>query len=202
MEDSQQAPVEPSTVASGEKTETPAPESKKDVVAYDTYRKVLSEKKKRDEQLGELASRVEEFERREKEREEGELRQKEDFKKLLELRENELGEYRSKYEQLTEQTTNATKLTSILDNLPGKVSQKYWDKLPLDDVVIDQDSGRPDEVSVKKAIEKFVSEYPEIVQRQASSKVQPAAPKPVTEALGDSRQEMLERLAKSNLFSN
>ena len=92
------------------------------------------------------------------------------------------------------QSTNATKLQSLLENMPGKVSQKYWDKLPYNDVIVDQETGRADDMSVKKAIEKFVAEYPEIIQKQGGPNISAASPKSVTEGLADTREDMLKRM--------
>lgn len=169
----------------------------KDSVAYDTYRKVLSEKKKRDEQLREAMDRVQKFELEAKEREESELKAKEDFKKLLELRDSELGEYKNKYSTLLNQQVATAKLTNFFDNLDGKVSKKYWDKIPLDDIVIDEESGEVDSSSVQRAIELFKKEYPEVIQTQSGPKVQSVSP---TTAAVDTKDDVLSRIAKSGLF--
>lgn len=171
----------------------------KDSVAYDTYRKVLSEKKKRDEQLRELTEKLSEFQSKEKQRTEEELRKKEDYKKMLELREGELNEYKSKYEGLITQQRSVTKLTSFLDNLDGKVAKKYWDKIDLDQIVYDDETGEVDQMSVKKAIESFKAEYPEIIVKSSGPAVLHTSPKPVTGAVDD-RKAFLERIVKSGMF--
>jgi hypothetical protein len=190
-----------SQVASGSNSEGSAEGMEQDVpskdsVAYDTYRKVLAEKKKRDLEVKDLADRLSQYETTFKQREEEELRRKGELEKILTMRDQELNQTKSKLSELIEMQTNTVKLTTFLDSLGAKVPKKYWDMLPLNQIQLDE-SGEVDKGSVQKAIEYFKREYPEVIQSEAGPKVSPVSP---TTASIDSKADQIKRFASSGLF--
>lgn len=183
--------------ASGSQTESSAEgleQSPKDSVAYETYRKVLSEKKKRDSELKDALDRLNHYETAAKTRAEEELKSKDEWKKLLDIREAELLETKSKLSGLFEQQVNTAKLTTFFDALDGKVHKKYWDKIPLDQIVLDESAGEIDRASVQKAIESFKKEYPEVIMSEAGPRVSAVAP---STAAKDTKEDMYIKFAKS-----
>lgn len=146
-----------------EQSNTSASEKTDDKVAYTTYQKVLDEKKA-------LQARMDEIEREKKERIEAEAKEKNDWQKIAELREQELAEAKAK---LTEKDTalserdkrdqDTLKLHSFIGALTGKVDKKYWDYIPLEQIAVNPETGRPDETSVAKAVESFRANYPELI---------------------------------------
>jgi hypothetical protein len=184
-------------VASGSTDQSSADgleQSQKDSVAYETYRKVLSEKKRRDAELKDALDRLNHYETEAKTREEQELKSKDEWKKLLEIREAELHETKSKLSQVFEQQVNTAKLTTFFDSLDGKVAKKYWDKIPLDAIVYDDSAGEIDKASVQRAIERFKKEYPEVIMAESGPKVTSVAP---STAAKDSKEDMYAKFAKS-----
>lgn len=175
-------------------------DQKPDTVKYDTYKKVLSEKKRRDDQLKQAQDQIAEFQKAEKERTENELKQKEDYKQLLEMREQEIAELKTGFTTLQAQQQNATKLDSFLGTLDGKVDRKYWGMIDLDKIIIDPETGVADEMSVTKAVEGFKKEYPELVQTKGAPKVSSEAPRPVSGGVGESKNDILSDIAASGLF--
>lgn len=147
-------------------------------VSYETHRKLLSEKKKRDEELDALKKRLGEFESKEKERTEQELKQKEDFKSLLALRDKELQETKSRLTELTTQQVNALKLESFLSAIDGKIDRKYWGHIDLDKIKLNPDSGDVDEMSVTALVDQFKKEYPEIIKVGRAPGLPPNSPQP------------------------
>lgn len=143
----------------------------KDSVAYDTYRKVLAEKKKRDEDLKAAQDELARLKKLEKERTEAELKAKEDYKKLVELREQELGEYKNKYEGLHSTIQESVKFNAFLEALPGQVPKKFWKMVDTSEIVIDPATGEPDPASVKKVADKFQAEFGEIIQTPGKAKL-------------------------------
>lgn len=133
-------------------------------VAYETHRKLLAEKKKRDEELSKRDQEIAEFKREKKEREENELKAKEDYKKLLELRDKELDEYKQKYTGLSSEIQESMKFNSFLEALPGDLDKKYWRMVDTSEVVIDPSTNQPDPSSIKKAAEKFQAEFGELIK--------------------------------------
>lgn len=178
--------------AEGMEQEVPS----KDSVAYDTYRKVLAEKKKRDAEVKDLSDRLSQYEMTFKQREEEELRRKGELEKILTMRDQELNQTKSKLQEVLEAQTNAVKLTTFLDALGARVPKKYWNMIPLDQMHEDE-SGELDRGSVQKAVEFFRREYSEVIPSEAGPKVSPVSP---TTAAVDSKADMIKRFASSGLF--
>jgi len=148
-------------------TEDPAP--KKDSVAYETHVKLLKEKKKLQEELDATQKAI-------KEREEADLRAKEDFKKIAELRETEAKELREKLTTVEARERNGMKLDAFLSSLDGAVDKRFWGHIPLDQIVVDPESGEPDPMSVTKVVEWFRKEYFDIIKKPGQATVPNTAP--------------------------
>ena len=159
-----------------------------DKVSYETYQKLLGEKKKRDLELTE-------FKKREKDREEQELKQKEDYKKLLALRDEELQQTRSELAQSKSTLENGAKLQAFLDALDGQVDQQYWGLIDLNQVVLNPETGLPEDVSVKKAALEFKTKYGLVIKQANGMKMPNDAPKG-NGSVGLSYEEWLKLPAK------
>ncbi len=101
--------------------------NKPDTVAYDTYRKVLSEKKKRDEENEKLQLALKEFETKEKERVENELKAKGDLQKLLDLQKQEKAGIEAKLKEKEFFIENQLKVQAF------KAEVKGLDQIPADE---------------------------------------------------------------------
>lgn len=144
-------------------------------VSYETHRRLLSEKKRRDEENAALKARLDEIEKRDKEKMEAELKQKEDWKKMLELREKELSDKDAKLKQYEQQRVEETKLRKFLASIDGKIDSRYWQLIPIEEIAV-RDNGEIDELSVTKAVETFVKKFPETVQRRNAPSTSNTAP--------------------------
>lgn len=145
--------------------------SSDDKVSYDTHRKLLGEKKK-------LQARLEELERKDKEREEQDLRQKEDYKGLVAAREKELEEERQKRNHLETTLRDGLRLDAFSRKLSGRVDDQYLALVELDKIAVDPETGRPDEVSLNEYVREFEKKYPAVIQRTGTSNLPNDAPKP------------------------
>lgn len=143
--------------------ETTPPENQ--TVAYDTHRKLLGEKKRLEEKYEAEQKQLQALRDEKKQREEQEMRQKGETDKLLKLREDELKAERAEKEQYKSRIEGGIKLQAVLETIGGKVDPKYFIHVPLDEVVIDPATGRPDASSVKLAASKFEQEYPEVIRK-------------------------------------
>ena len=150
--------------------ENPKPEDK---VAYETYRKVLSEKKKRDEELEQTKARLSELQKAEKERQENELKEKEDFKTLLSLREQELKKRDEELSSLRGNLEAGAKLRAFLDTVNGVVDKQYWTLVELDEIKIDPNSGLPDQISVESLARKFEQDYGLVLKQKGAPRTLP-----------------------------
>lgn len=193
-----QAPVEPSEHGSASE-EQQTEIQKKDTVAYETYKKVMGEKKRDQERLRDTEAKLNEVLGTLKQREEDDLRKKEDYKKLLELKAEEATTFKSKYEQVMEERRTASKLTALLEVLPGKVDKKYWDKLPYDQIIQDDESGEIDELSLAKARDLFVAEYPEIIRTAKGPELPSKSPQSAASGT-ESKDDKIKRLISMGAF--
>ena len=148
-----------------EQESTQATTSEKDTVAYETHKKLLSEKKRRDEENAELRSRLDAIEREKKEKEELELQEKEEFKKLVEIKQKNLEDIESKYKQQEKMIKDSMKLSAFLEALPGSVEKQYMGLVDLDKIVIDPTTGEPDSASVQEYAKNFEVQFSTIIKR-------------------------------------
>lgn len=136
-------------------------------VAYETYKKVLDEKKS-------FQKRLDEFERKAKEQAEAQLREKEQYRELYEAKEKEFQEIAERLKVKEEETQNYQKMGAFLKNVTGDIPQQYWGLIELGKIVIDE-TGKVDETSVKKAVKDFERLYPEVIKRAKSTMPNDAA---------------------------
>jgi hypothetical protein len=126
-------------------------------VSYDSYKKAVDEAKA-------AKKRLDDFERKEKDREEASLKEQGNFKKLLEQREAELKDTQKKLTDLDSKISNSRKLNSVLGAIGSEIPKQYWGLIDLEQIAVDPDSGLPDESSIKKAAEEFRKQFPEVIK--------------------------------------
>jgi galactokinase len=182
----------PENEASGDtQEENQVQNQRKDVVKYETYQKVLSEKKKRDEMLSEYQQRLEELETANKQREEDELKKKENFKQLLEVREKELGEIKNQLTQFKEQSVLTKKAQAFLQSVGGLKKQEYLELVDFSKIPIDDD-GQVDQVALESYRDEWKSKFPETLNDSHAKKVPNTSPKGGSSE--PSRSEKMEKL--------
>lgn len=152
-------------------TDTDSGDAAPQTVAYETYQKLLAEKKRRDDELRTIRQK-------EKEREEKELQDQNNFKQLLSLREKELEEERARKRELEHTLDSGMKLRALLDAIQGKVEQKYWNLIDLEKITINPETKMPDPVSVNSVARDFEKRFPEIVRKGSGAGLPNEAAKP------------------------
>jgi hypothetical protein len=130
---------------------------------------ILGEKKK-------LGEKLKTFEQQNKERLEKELKEKEDFKSLLTLREEELKSTQEKLSSIHAQQIRGAKLDAFLDSVGGAIQPQYWPLIDLEKIVVNTESGEVDKMSVAKACEEFKKTYSQIVTTGNAALTPNAAP--------------------------
>jgi len=148
----------------------------KDVVKYETYSKVVGEAKRAKEKASELEAELTKLRAADKDRQDAELKQKEDYKTLLANREAELAKEKAEKDQLLSEQRDARKLAAFLDSVDGRIDKKWWVHIDTSEVVINPDTNEIDQMSVTKAVEKFKAEYSEIIKKPGQSKMPNDAP--------------------------
>lgn len=142
--------------------------NKKDPVAYDSYQKILDEKKAQSARLKAAEEKLAQLEKEQKEREDAKLKEQGKYKEALTAKEQELAAQKAKHEELQKQITDGRKLSAFLDSVEGGVDRRYWNLIDLDLIEIGDD-GMPSEDSVKKAADAFKESYPEVVKKKAAA---------------------------------
>jgi hypothetical protein len=139
-------------------------QGKGDTVSRAAYDKAVSEAKAAKKRLAEIDAAH-------RSKTEADLKAKEDWKALAEQKEAEVAdllkqieEKESKIKGFEIRDEQATKLGAFLKTLAVPVSEKVWQLLPLDQVVVNPESGKVDQTSVTKAVEKFKAEWPELLK--------------------------------------
>lgn len=128
-------------------------------VAYETHRKLLGEKKRRDEENALLKSELEQFKAKERAREEEELRKTQNFQQLLKNREDELAKEREEKASLRSMVEKGVKRRAFLDAVNGSVEEQYWGLINLDEILLDPSTGSVDELTVQKAAREFERKF-------------------------------------------
>ena len=136
---------------------------KSDSVKYDTYKRVLNEKKARDAELREAKAVIEKYEAEKRSFEESTLREKEDWRKLFEQRESELKTTKLELDSIKTRVVDSKKLNSFLNAIEKPIEQKYWSLVELDRIVVDPNSGEIDSSTLKKYAEEFKKEYWKVI---------------------------------------
>lgn len=143
--------------------ENPENNQGKKTVDFDSYKKALDEKKS-------LQKRLQEFESSAKAREEAELLEKENFKKLAETRGEELAKIKTDHEALNKRITDSKKFSAILKSINGQVPEQYWSLIDIDEVPVNED-GEPDETAVKSIARKFETTFKEVIKPASGAKM-------------------------------
>lgn len=152
-------------------------ESSSQSVSYETHKRLLSEKKRRDEEVRSMEAKVRELEMREKLRIETEARQKEDWKTMLELKEQDLSDLKERYQGLESHVHQAVKKAAFVRALGGSFRDNYIKLIDFDSIPIDPTTGSVDELALNKYAEQFRKDFKEVITPQAVPGVSQAAPK-------------------------
>ena len=145
-------------------------------VSYETHRRLLSEKKRAAEELKAANEKIAAHEKAARESLERELKEKEDFRALAELRQKELDEIKAKTVAMENNIAEARKVDSFLKTLNVPIEKQYWTLIDTSSIVVDPTTGRPDQMSVAAAVQKFRETYPRVVAVGGSTGMPSSAP--------------------------
>ena len=191
-----QTDVTANASASGENSST-------DTVKYETYKKVLSEKKRRDDEVRELRETLEKREAEDKAKAESELEQQNKYKELLDLRTSELEKAKAEANHMRESRQQAMKLDSFLESLDSKLPKQYWGLVDLEAIKLNPDTHEVDDGSVASAVEIFRKSYPEVLLKKSTTTGLPSSAPSGTAAAtrGDSQYANLPTAEKNRILA-
>ena len=140
--------------------------SQEQSVSYETHRKLLGEKKRRDEELAEVKRQLDSMLKEKQEAEEKRLLETNEFKTLYESQKEKTMKLETELKTREERETNARKLNAFLKHLGGSVEDKYWVHIDIDKIAVNPETKEVDEMTVTKEIERFKATYPELIKKQ------------------------------------
>jgi len=161
-----------------------------DKVSYDTYRRVLSEAKKLKEKLSAL-------EEEKAKTHENKLREQNEWKALAEAKSAEAEKLKSLYTETQEQIVNGLKYQEFEKHLGGKLkSQDYATFVPFEKIVINPETRRVDEESVKSVVAEFVKTHPVLVEFNSGARMPNEAAKS-----GNSVSKPIDKLSTEEIMN-
>ena len=104
-------------------------------------------------------SQLDEMRAKDRERQESELKAKEEWKKLVEIREKELSDLKKQVEQRDSLILNSIKRGAVKSAINGQVPDKYVGLIDVSKVVINPETNEPDPVSVQEVARQFEQEH-------------------------------------------
>lgn len=128
-----------------------------DKVAYETYKRVLSEAKK-------LKDQVRAFEEERNVGKEAKLKEQNEWQKLADSYKSQLDEKSKNLTELNEQVVNGMKFQEFEKHLGGRLRDKdYATFIDFDRIVLNPETRRVDDESVKGVVSDFVKKHSGLV---------------------------------------
>jgi hypothetical protein len=145
-------------------------------VSYETHRRLLSQKKKLQEERDRLLADKEKRDAEAVLAEKTRLEEQGEYKQLLDLERKKNEELAGQLNTFETTSKQAKKLDAVLTATNGKIPKKFWGLIDLGSVVVDPETGEVDAMSVTKTVENLRAEYPEIIRTGKGGSLPPNAP--------------------------
>jgi hypothetical protein len=173
-----------STSGKGDESKPESSGQGKDTVAYETHKKLLSEKKKLQEDLEAIRRRDEESQKKL-------LEEQGEYKKLNELLKEKLTKAEEAEKLREKELLDAVKINAFREKLPGKIANPaYYGFVDLDKIVINPETGEVDSLSVEKEAKRFMDSHGRLVESAKTNPYDSSAP-------GKGATSYLEELKKA-----
>jgi len=151
-----ESPANPNSLVDGLVGEN-NPEQKNDFVKYATHKQLLEQHRKTKGVNADLIAQNAKLESDKKEREETEMRDQNRYQELLEARDKELTETRSKLDETNKSIEWADKMRAFQDSLGhSKLDAAYYSLAPIDEIKYGDD-GRIDQENLLNVVNSFHS---------------------------------------------
>ena len=139
------------------------PDTKEDFVKYSTYQKILNEKRNLASKHADTVAALAKLESEKKEKAETEMREQNRYQELLEQREKELADTRSKLDETNKSIEWADKMRAFQDSLGhSKLDQAYYSLVPIDDIKYGED-GRIDQENLLNVVNTFKTTHSRLI---------------------------------------
>ena len=145
-------------------------QAKRETVAYETHQKLLSQRKADQARLAEMDAKLKTFEETEMKKQQAKLEEKGEYQKILEAKENELKSLQERIKNDEQRRINSEKESAFLNSLGGKLKNpEYIRFASKDEIAVDPDTGKVDELSLKQVVDKFLKEHSTLVDKKESN---------------------------------
>jgi hypothetical protein len=143
---------------------------KQDKVDYESYKRLLDQKKQRDRELLELRRQQEEIDKKKK-------LENEQYKQLYEETSEKHKELEKKFGELHKSRIDDFKEAAFLSMLPGDLlKSEYMAHADINEIIFDEDNGSINQDSVKSVVDKFVKNHGHLVKQRNKPELPNDAP--------------------------
>ena len=157
--------TEVNAVSDAPQTTSGQPENSQDKVAYDTYRRVLSEAKKLKDELRLIKEQ-------EQKSHETKLKEQNEWKALAEAKSGQVEHLEKAFKDQNEQIVNGMKYQEFEKHLGGRLKDRdYATFIDFDKIVINPETKQIDAESVKGVVAEFVKKHSPLVEFQGAAKI-------------------------------
>ena len=154
-------------------------DEKKGNVSYESFDKLLTQRKADLVKMNDLSSKLDAFEKKEVEaadlklQEDGKWKEAFDLKtKMIEDKDKKISDLVSERDSFKSSLVDGAKLQAVVDKLPGRVRKKeYLGFVDTSSILIDPDTGVIDDSSVEQVANGFLKDFSELVDIKDTSKL-------------------------------
>lgn len=154
-------------VSSGDTPKAASGEAgKKDYVSHDSYVKAVGEAKRAKQKLAEANARLAEFDEQVKQQKEAKLLEEKNFTELLGQKNAEIDRLTAENNSHVKDKIDYRKMNAAVGLLQQKginIDPKYMGLLPIDNILISEESGEVVSDTVVSVVENFQKEHPRLV---------------------------------------
>jgi hypothetical protein len=163
--------LNPESGGAGTENQIPQNDQKpaKDTVNYETYQRAVTEAKKAKEALRKAEEEL-------KAKQEAELKETNNYKELVKLREQELEKERLEKSSLQSVIESGSKMQAFLAEVQGDLPQQFWSLVDLDKIVINPETKMPDKQAVTAYAREFEQQYSRVLDKPNAGKLPANAP--------------------------
>ena len=156
--------------------EKPIVSNEKDTVKYETHNKLLGQHKAVQEKMRVAQEIIDKFEAEKRNVEEVKLQEQGEFKKLLTLKDEELGKLKTERDTAVKENQDTWKYDAFYKKLGGTLDNSaYLSFVDLDNIIFNPETREIDEQSVESVVNDFRTKHSRLITPFNNSKL-PAAP--------------------------
>jgi hypothetical protein len=171
----------PDAAGGGQGNHEPKPNgdggSDKKPVAYESFQKLLDEKKALGRKYEDLEAKLNALTAEKQGAEREALEKAGNFEALYKQEKERASKLEADYTGLKSEFLTRAKTQAVLSKIQGSVHSDYWGYIPVDDVVFNPEANTFDETSIARAAQKFEKSHARLIDRPTPPGMPSEAPK-------------------------